>query len=244
MRTSRSRINYPHKILLDITFWTAMSVVVAAAYLGWSIANASRPLSNMERIQEAIMGTPTFEAGNKDNSWDKNSTSFGKCRSKGAAYTVISLPSDTLKVCLNKQAIIGDFTLLTQMTIQSGINGGIVFHWNPGHGYYNDFYYFFLTINGWYGIQKGVDQKCPGKGCIQTLHEAFSPFIHKGLNKINEIIIMVSGNSFYLSVNGQFLTVVSDSDAPFSIGGIGFAVGFVPGDVIFANWEIWEHAVN
>ena len=198
----------------------------------------------MTMILQSTNGTPTvgilpgstFPVG----SWDESSTSFGSCTLKKGTYKVMSLPQDTLKVCLNTYLITSSFTLQAYMTIHRGTIGGIVIDWSQFSGVYNDFYYVFITTKGVYGFLKGVHQNCPGQGCIRPLYRDFSPVIKQGLDQLNIVIIKVLDNNVYLAVNGQFLHHFSDKDSPYNTGGIGLAAGFDPSEIMYSHIELWE----
>lgn len=227
------------------TTWAAVGAIASIAYLFLSIVvNLVIPRTSVEA--PVLLGAPTIvislSRNTQDDSWDEGSTPLGSCVFDGQGYKVTSFLQDTLKVCLDKHLVVSDFTFQVQLRILRGSIGGLVFRWNPGLGVYNDFYYFFLTVTGYYGFIKHVHQYCPGPRCVETLHLIFSRAIKQGLGQLNEITIAASGDKFSLSINGQTLSTVIDESNSYGVGRIGLASGFDPSEVEFSNFDLWDKA--
>ena len=237
-------------LLKHASFWTAIGDTIAAIALIITcfIFLASRPSSLPQEIFQILNSTPTLintlAINTSDGMWDERTTQFGSCIFKEKAYFITSQPQDTLKVCLSNHLIVSDFTLQIQIRIYQGDMAGIIFRRNEGKGVYNDYYYFFITTSGRYGVLKSVHQNCPGINCIEILYATPDHTINPGLGTLNTIAIIASDNKFYLSINGQYLCLVTDRSAPYYTGSIGLATGFDPSQAAFTNIKLWNHQTN
>lgn len=100
----------------------------------------------------------------------------------------------------------------------------------------DNFYYFIISSDGYYGIMKVLD------GNHQLLSSdqlEFSELILQGDGQKNQILAECSGPNLVLTVNNTMLAVASDSD--FAWGGVGLIVGTydqVGVDILFDDFQV------
>ncbi len=164
--------------------------------------------------------------------WSESSQGNGRCLfTNGAFHTHLSGKGSFI-VCFANSTRLSDFAFQVQMTIASGLRGGLLFRTgNTQANSYafdatSDGFYAFTVINGTNGI---------------ALSSGPSPAIKTGLNQSNLLTVIARGNDIYLYINKQYIAKVNDST--FSSGKIGLYAlsGDNPqADIAFSNAQVWK----
>src|SRR6266700_2054490 len=164
--------------------------------------------------------------------WSESSQGNGRCLfTNGAFHTHLSGKGSFI-VCFANSTRLSDFAFQVQMTIASGLRGGLLFR--TGNTQANS-YAFDATSDGFYALTV-----INGTNGI-ALSSGPSPAIKTGLNQSNLLTVIARGNDIYLYINKQYIAKVNDST--FSSGKIGLYAlsGDNPqADIAFSNAQVWK----
>src|SRR6266567_6951842 len=182
---------------------------------------------------QATSGTPVLDdplSHQDSHNWDQSAN----CAFVGGTYHASSSETDNFFTCApNAQpSDFGDFAFQVQMAIIRGDYGGMYFRANSSG---MDYYTFTVYQSGRYTFD--VYQN---NSYLKTVSDAASPAFKTGLNQANLITIVARGSNFYVYMNGQFVTHVSDTS--YSGGQTGLLAGDYthPTEVAFSNLKIWS----
>ncbi len=164
--------------------------------------------------------------------WSESSLGNGRCLFTNGAFHALLSGKASFTVCFANSTRLSDFAFQVQMTIASGVRGGLLFRTGNSQAYSyafdvaSDGFYTLAVINGTSGV---------------VLNFGPSPAIKTGLNQSNLLTVIARGNNIYLYINKQYIAMVNDST--FSSGKIGlFAIsGDNPqADIAFSNAQVWQ----
>jgi len=209
----------------------ATTIATATAHAPGTATATATALQNI--YTQATSGTPVLDdplSHQDSHNWDVSAN----CAFAGGMYHAISSQTDNFFSCTPNAQLgdFGDFAFQVQMEIMRGDYGGIFFRAN-GTG--TDYYTLSVYQSGRY-----VFDVYKNNNYLKTVSDASSPTFKTGLNQANLITIVARGSNFYLYMNGQFVTRVSDSS--YSAGQIGLLAGDYthPTEVAFSNLKVWS----
>jgi len=164
--------------------------------------------------------------------WSESSQGNGRCLFTNGAFHAQLSGKASFIGCFANSTRLSDFAFQVQMTIASGLRGGLFFRTgNTQADSYafetaSDGFYALTVINGTNGV---------------VLNSGPSPAIETGQNQSNLLTVIARGNDIYLYINKQYIAMVNDST--FGSGKIGlFAIsGDNPqADIAFSNAQVWK----
>src|SRR6266699_2607614 len=195
----------------------------------------ARSMSPQGIYTQATRGKPAINdplSGANGSVWSESSLGNGRCLFTNGAFHALLSGKGSFTVCFANSTRLSDFAFQVQMTIASGLRGGLLFRTGntPAESYAfdatSDGFYTLAVINGTNGV---------------VLNSGPSPAIKTGLNQSNLLTVIARGNNIYLYINKQYIAMVNDST--FSSGKIGlFAIsGDNPqADIAFNNAQVWQ----
>jgi len=182
---------------------------------------------------QATSGTPVLDdplSHQDSHNWDESAN----CAFAGGMYHASSSMTDNFYTCTPNAQLgdFGDFAFQVQMEIIRGDYGGMFFRANSSG---TDYYTLTVYQSGRYSFDVYMNNNY-----LKTVSNASSPAFKTGLNQANLITVIARGSNFYLYMNGQFVTRVSDTS--YSAGQIGLLAGDYthPTEVAFSNLKIWS----
>ena len=192
-------------------------------------------------------GTLAFFDPLSDNSkghvWDVNTN----CAFTDGAYHAIAPDERYGDYCIGQDTDFSNFVFEVRMQIIKGYSGGLRFRvisttHDPSTNSVDKNYNFEIGQDGKYELSSVNDIN------IHILAHGLSPAIYRGLNQINLIAVIVTGNTISLYVNQQQITSVTDS--AYSHGRLGFDANggsnsFTPShpgqtEVVYSNTKVWK----
>ncbi|HJT59926.1 MAG TPA: serine/threonine-protein kinase [Ktedonobacteraceae bacterium] len=185
-----------------------------------------------------ILDDPLHD-NSKGYQWETSTiTGAGSCGFTNNEYHVIqSSALGGIFICSPQASpSLKNFTFQVQMTLVEGDAGGIGFRVSQ-----SSYYLFAISSDGSYELD--VANQNNNFGVPSTLHQASSPYIHKGLGKSNLLAVVANGTSISLYANNQLLVTVTDGT--YSLGQIGVAADESFGnsntaDVVFSDAKVWK----
>ncbi|WP_126627570.1 hypothetical protein [Dictyobacter alpinus] len=155
----------------------------------------------------------------------------GECSFKDQQLHLSSIQGDKAIICLEQGLTFDNIAFQAQMTLNQGDTGGLLIRANPDG---NTLYMFGLTNVGRF-LLASAQAKTGAQTHIIT--GGLSSAIQQ---KTNQLTIIARQHTFYLYVNGQFLTKADDTTT--KSGQIGFFAGDseqnIP-DATFSNARVW-----
>lgn len=185
---------------------------------------------------QATSGTPILDdslSANSASNWDEYSDgNGGGCQFSGGALHATILQKNYFVACFAQATNFGNFAFQTQMTINRGDEGGLIFRSNNAN---SNFYYFRVGHDGYYALFLSKGDKLN-----TTLAEDASSAIKTAPGQINILTVIARGSTLYFFINKQFVTSISDNT--FAHGTIGVVAGDLshPTDVAFTHAEVWQ----
>jgi hypothetical protein len=212
-------------------------VIVALAGGAFAIYHASRP-STATILQQATSGTPAIDDPLSSENGDGdfgilNTTWGGACASIGGAYHLTLAYPVYWIWCVSREGgnHLNNFALQVQVNIEKGDGGGVVFGYTT-----NEFYRTYIRSNGTYALLENIQSN---KKQTQVLRYNSSSAIPVGFNHVSVVTVVVNSGSFYLFVNGRYVT--SDTLNDYEKGAIGLTAESLTQstDVAFSNLKVW-----
>jgi hypothetical protein len=147
-------------------------------------------------------------------------------------YHVRETQPNFIQPCYADATNFSNFVYEIQMTIDQGSQGGILFRANKSKG---QFYLFRIGIDGSFTLEIYNNNTF-----VKMLSSGISDAINVGYGQENDTAVLADKNSFYLYVNEQLVTTVSDST--FNAGQIGVAAldYSTPTEVEFSSAQVWK----
>lgn len=173
----------------------------------------------------------------KGNQWTELQQGDGACVFQSDGYYVETLDTDYRFYfgCCNGFTN-SNFVFQVKMAIINGKEGGLIFRWRKAPQA-DEFCYFYITTDGFYGVEQGMDTKMQDKHRTILSGKSGTDQIKKGLYETNVIAVMVFEDRADLFVNGQHLQSLS-SISP-DAGKFGVASG-PQSKVAFSSAKMWE----
>jgi hypothetical protein len=167
-----------------------------------------------------------------NNHWDEGARKTGNCMFTANGYQASEALQGYFQPCIAESTNFGDFVYQVQLSITQGNQGGILFRADGANGKY---YLFRIGTDGSYAFDL-----YNGRKHSSTLVSGFSQAITTGINQANQLAIYAKGSTFYLFINGQYITGLKDTTL--SSGQIGVvALDYsVPSQVTFSNARVWN----
>jgi len=222
--------------------WIYVGCIVgmAAASVIWIIlSQPPRPLSTTE-IPAYITSQQPSDSNVlvRSNGWMENlPTSDGSCQflDDGGYKVTLKNTTNTFFKCASEQPILTNFALEVDMRFLSGVEGGILFHWNASpQG--EHFYYFYIRSDRSWGIRTDT----PGDHITTDLDRGKSEAIKTDKNTL---LIVASKGAIYLFINGVPLHNLL-YDPTYLRGRICLAAGSQDrssqSEVVFSDMKIWS----
>jgi serine/threonine protein kinase len=193
-------------------------------------------------IQTATSGAPAYQdALNNPNNpatqtaaWDTGS----QCSFSKDGYHVQAGAFPNLKGCRETGFTYLNAAISVHVTILSGHSGGLFFRLSTDPVGEYDGYLFEIDTQGHYKIST------INNGSVSALQDwTFSAALKQGYAVTNTLQVIMQDNEYLFYVNGNFLTVVTDSTYS-SAGNIGFVAttnGGGNADVLYTDLSVYNH---
>lgn len=210
----------------------ANSIVTATAQVNQATATAT---SFQDMLSTITSAPPALHDPLSDNShnnhWDEGATKTGNCLFANNAYQASEALQGYLQPCIAESTKFSNFVYQVQLSITQGNQGGILFRADGAKG---SFYLFRIGSDGTYAFDL-----YNGSKHSSTLASGFSTAITTGLNQSNQLTVYANGGTFYLFINGQYITGLKNSTL--SSGQIGVvALDYsIPSQVTFSSVQVW-----
>ncbi|GCE19643.1 hypothetical protein KDK_34430 [Dictyobacter kobayashii] len=189
-----------------------------------------------ELYQQALARKPLFiDSLNAQSNYDWEAINTnGICTFQDQTLHATSVQGDQAVLCLEQALQFNNIAFQAQVTVHQGDTAGLAIRANKSG---NQLYLFGITTTGRYMLasaqQKTGDQ-------TQVIAGSLSTAIKQGLNQTNQLTIIARQHTFYLYVNGQYLTKVNDATA--TTGQVGVFSGDtqqnIP-DATFSQAKVW-----
>ncbi|MBV9231730.1 MAG: serine/threonine protein kinase [Chloroflexi bacterium] len=163
--------------------------------------------------------------------WDDGHFAGGSCTFSGGAYHVVSDAGQQGWGCLSRSSNLRNFAFQVQMTIVKGDYGGIFFR--VGRSGIPSYTFLLDDTDGSYRFSV-VDTSPSLLLAVGNL-----PVIKTVLNRPCLMTVIAVGSRFYLYLNKQYITDVTDSSNTLTSGQIGLMAGSKT-EAVFRNVEVWK----
>lgn len=168
--------------------------------------------------------------------WGSSSNAKLGCDFVGGTYHVRVSPTATANTvdCFAPATDFSDFAFQVQVNIIKGDQGGLIFRADLSTTPIRS-YLFAIDQHGLYALvafQGGGNNN-------KVVSNGPSSAINTGLNRTNLLTVIARGNKFYLYVNKQFITSVSDSTFKSGTVGLSVSAAQTPTETVFSNAQIW-----
>lgn len=208
----------------------------ATAQAQATVAAQATTTTQQNIYNSATGGVPALDnslAFQTDANWDTYDTQDGGgCHFTGGALHSSVFQNGYYVPCFALATSFSNFALETQVTFIKGDEGGVILR---GDNQTNKFYSFSITEDGHYSfdMQTGDTHTTP-------LDYEKSSAINTTAGQPNTLTVVARANNFYLYINKQFITTISDST--YSSGEIGLFASDQSNatDVAFSNLRAWN----
>jgi hypothetical protein len=202
-------------------------------------ATTTTLMSTPQGLYQVVTGSnptisdPLSGPGGSAANWDSTQNTDGSgCSFNNSALHVITSSTNPVWVCEAKGSTYSDFGFQTQMTVNKGPIGGLIFRFSS-----NGVYFFTVNVDGNYQLIGAGNTSNSAK----ILTSGFSNAINKGTGQSNTLAVIARGATIDLYINRQFVTTANDSTA--TSGTVGIMAAGQAGnqaDVSFTNAQIWQ----
>lgn len=185
-----------------------------------------------QMYQRVTAGTPSFSSSlssQDSNRWQVAGNAAGSCLFTSGVYQISSQRTGTRISCLEQARSFKNMAYQVELLIAStpGDYGGIMVRASQDRSYY-----FLIGTDESYKF--GITNK------VTALAYGFSTAIFTSIKQWNQLAIIVQEATFYLYINKQFITAISDSSVLQGFVGLSAEDDFYPTQVQFRNAQLWQ----
>jgi hypothetical protein len=200
-----------------------------------AVAKTAHNELNQAKKEKPTLDDPLSSNAN-EYQWTELSQSDGSCTFRADGYYVeTGDPNYRFYLGPCDNVTVDNLLLEVQMKIIAGNEGGLIFCWHQTLSE-PEFYYFYITTDGSYGLEQGKPVGFQDKH--EKMHQSSSKAIHRGLYQVNTIAVNASADSIDLFANKEFLVHLRRTSPDAGI--FGFASGPHPSKVVFSYAKMWR----